>query len=128
MFGIYVPWHDVVPFWFPKYDFVNSKRKCFVFHNLPRRASTASIWLVSILTCRLIKFDYRAILVFYKFGLVNSKTQCGLRDSLWEKIYVFHDLPRHASTATISLDLAIPPSCRFSLGLTRYKGLEAKTE
>ena len=57
---------------------------------------------------------------FCKFGLVNSKTQCGLRDSLWEKKYVFHDLPRHASTATISLDLAISPSCRFSLGMRAY--------
>jgi len=58
-----------------------------------------------------LSFDYHAILVFCKFGLVNLKMQCGLCDSLWKKIYVFHDPPQHASTATISLDLAISPSC-----------------
>ena len=64
-----------------------------------------------------LSFDYCAILVFCKFGLVNLKTQCGLHDSLWEKIYVFHNIPQHTSTATIFLDLAISPSCQFSLGL-----------
>ena len=29
---------------------------------------------------------------------------------------VFHNLPQHASTTTISLNLAISPSCHFSLG------------
>src|ERR1700691_654261 len=41
--------------------------------------------------------------------------------SVWEKINVFHYLPRCASTATIFLDLAISPSCRFSLGLTHER-------
>jgi hypothetical protein len=65
----------------------------------------------------------------YHFDVVNLISQiqsgknhsCGRIQSIpmfvWEKINVIHYLPRHASTATISLNLAISPSCRFSLGL-----------
>ena len=38
--------------------------------------------------------------------------------SVWEKINVFHYLPWHTSTATISLNSAWSASCHFSLGMT----------
>src|SRR5882762_1310157 len=64
-----------------------------------------------------LSFDYRTILVFVNLVLQIRRCNVACMISLWEKINVFHDLPQRASTATISLDLAISPSCRFSLGV-----------
>jgi hypothetical protein len=53
---------------------------------------------------------------------MHERIQC-IPGSLWEKTNVFHDLPQCTSTTTISLDLAISPSCQFSLSFSSCPGL-----
>ena len=51
-----------------------------------------------------------------KLDFVNSKTHVLTQKSVWEKLYF--TIPQHASITSISLNLAISPSCWFSLGFT----------
>src|ERR1700732_4721246 len=74
-------WHGiiiVVPFQFQIFDFVNLKREYFVLRHIEGDCETAYFSLMS-------NFTYHLIIVpfwFCKFGLVNLKTKCGLRDGI----------------------------------------------
>jgi hypothetical protein len=94
------------------FDFVNSKRKCFVFHNLPILPRFGYFSLMSI-------FTYCLIIIpcwFCKFGLVNSKTKCALRDRILEsKISVGVNLFISRSSSTRLNRHHIPRFGCFSL-------------
>ena len=106
----------VVPFWFWKFDFVNLRGNVSNFRislDAPQPSRFGYFSLVSIFTYHLIIW-YIVPFWFCKFGSCEFKDK---NRSLWERINAFHDLPWHASIATISLDLAISPLCHFSLGI-----------
>ena len=94
------------------FDFVNSKRKCFVFHNLPILPRFGYFSLMSI-------FTYCLIIIpcwFCKFSLVNSKTKCALRDRILEsKISVGVNLFISRSSSTRLNRHHIPRFGCFSL-------------
>ena len=84
----------------------------FDFKNMILWIQRGNVWLVLIFTCRLI------IVVFVNLVLWIWRCNVACMISLWEKIYVFHNFPQCASTATISLYLTIFPSCQFSVGMS----------